>query len=97
MVVVVPADLMSRGGANEALTLNGASGSDSGDDDLSMSSFLPKMRVKEDLLVVQPEERLEKSKLRKVEKRGGVPISPRAGLFLALSCRSHDDPRTGRR
>lgn len=50
MVVVVPADLMSRGGANEALTLNGASGSDSGDDDLSMSSFISRMRAREDLL-----------------------------------------------
>lgn len=39
VVVVVPAALMSRGGANEALTLKGASGSDSGLGDLSMGSF----------------------------------------------------------
>jgi hypothetical protein len=50
VVIVVPAVLMSRGGANEALTLNGASGFDSGDDGLSMSSFLPKIRMREDLL-----------------------------------------------
>ncbi len=40
VVVVVPAALMSRGGANEALTLNGASGSDSGLGDVSMGSFV---------------------------------------------------------
>jgi hypothetical protein len=49
VVVVVPADLMSRGGANEALTLNGASGSDSGDDDLSMSPFVSRVGTMEDL------------------------------------------------
>jgi hypothetical protein len=42
VVVVVPAVLISRGGANESLTLNGASGSDSGVSDLSMSPIVPR-------------------------------------------------------
>jgi hypothetical protein len=46
LVVVVPAVLMSRGGANESLTLNGASGSDSGLSDLSMSLFVLRMNTK---------------------------------------------------
>jgi hypothetical protein len=50
VVLVVPAVLMSRGGANDALTLNGASGSDSGDDDLSMSPFVSRMGTGEDLV-----------------------------------------------
>lgn len=84
-MVVVPADLMSRGGANELLTLNGASGSDSGVSDRSMSPFVLRMDTKK-----KAEEDRKSAlevagiigRLQKTEKHRGAPISSRAGLLL---------------
>lgn len=87
VVVVVPAVLMSRGGANESLTLNGASGSDSGLGDLSMDSFVFRLRNERMVQIAtqfETPDPLEASKKQKVEKRRGAPISSRAGLFRLI-------------